>query len=157
MGQSSGRCYVKGCKAESSLFLHKAIDCVECKTYNRLIICSEHAKDIYYICPKTKAIECYYYRHDYVSTCYNVALKIQDNYVYFNDRDNYVYFNDRNLYFYNRYKQIYQNFYKLYVSDIDDILYDLTFDFMLDELKKCVVFYLNILPKDIFELIKTYL
>lgn len=156
MGQNTSQCYVRGCKTDSTLFLHKAIGCFECKTCNRgrLTICAEHAiklGDIYYICPKTKAIKCNYFSDRIVCGffgSYRVVFKIQDNYIYFNDE---------NQCFYNRYRPICPNIYELQTSDHADILADLTFDFMLDEVKKSAKNYLNVFPKDIYNIIKIYL
>jgi hypothetical protein len=168
MDQSDNeKCYVDGCEADAHTVINKLFvdrTCKLCKmrAWQYLKTCSTHDNKPfnYNICPKTNALKCNYYDrkdlykyyrfHDVPELKYhNKILKFRNDYVF-------IIFHRKGLRF-NRMIHICDDIYKQRGSLSDDILYDLTRNYTLNELKKDRNIYFGTLPRDIIGIIMLYL
>lgn len=159
--QRHEQCYVNECNDEALLFIDRMFyddNCNMCIKQPRIKTCHRHKIGHYYICPKKKVIRSNYYYKDMlvahndrinlIDPDYNPLLyRIGEDYVY--DYGNYTYppF---------RFKQQKHNCSNVYLKEpcfSDESLYDLTPKYTLEELRRNDQYYVNILPRDIYDII----
>lgn len=166
MGQSdSGKCYIDGCENAAQeeipkMFVDKICELCRVNKYEKT--CWVHNNKPYncQICPNTNVLKCnYYIRTDLQEYCLfhdvpeikyrNKILKIRNDYVF-------IVFHRKGTKF-TRFIHICNDIYRPHGSLSDEILYDLTGNHTLNELKKDIYLYFGILPRDIIGVIMSYL